>query len=488
MNALRYISIVGLAAGMTLASSDDNCTVVFDSLGDAVIRRTDPGNDGAMHPDAVLPDIVSMSVCAWESFDPVNDPYNGQVANENGAHLFRLDITFDGLVNPAGRVLGSNPDPFAYGPSPVIGFLDIDIDDDEDSGGELGTAAETRYLANISRFGIHPDGSWGDRAAKSRDDLDNSFYTTPQYERSGADFALVLCGCSDLIVVSEGGDGNGLFDAGETWIVQARLFERSQGYLEASAAFGGSASGLYDPLIDVRFSHDTNTDQTLVSMVWALDMMGAAQLTGQPEQAIDLNVANHTSVVEALQDIIDGADTGGFSGPGWDLVEQWEGETADDYLEPSEWRVTGLFGAPYLDRADGLYVWTDTAGDDELFGDGNGDEFVTRMDETLIRLAVYGADGTADDADGVLDGVWTLDNPGFNFSFFDLDGTMKIETQDIAGIRSLGDFNWDGTVNTQDFIAYLNAWVASDATADFNLNQTVDTIDFVSFLNAWVAG
>lgn len=487
MKTLRYISIVGLAAGLTLASSDD-CIVVFDSLGDAVIRRTDPGNDGAMHPNAVLPDVISMSVCPWESFDPQNDPYNGQVSDQSNPHLFRLDIAFNGLVNPAGRVLGANPDPFAYGPSPLVGFLDIDVDDDDDSGGELGTAAETRYLANISRFGIHPDGSWGNRAAKSRDDLDNSFYTAPQYERTGADFALVLCGCSDLIVVSEGGNGDGQFDAGETWIVRARLFERSQGYLEASAAFGGSASGLYDPLVDVRFSHDGQTDQTLVSMVWALDMAGAAELTGQPEQAIDLNVANHTSVVEALQDIIDGATAGGFSGPGWDLVESWDGEHAEDYLEPSEWRVTGLFGAPYLDQADGLYVWTDTAGKDEVFGDGDGDEFLTQMDETLIRSAVYNADGTADDADGMLDGVWTIVNPGFDFSFFDLDGTMRVETQDIAGIRSLGDFNWDGTVNTQDFIAYLNAWVASDATADFNLNQTVDTIDFVSFLNAWVAG
>ncbi len=486
MNARRYISIVGLAAGLTLASSDD-CTVVVDSLGDAVVRRTDPGNDGAMHPDAVLPDIVSMSVCAWESFDPVNNPYDGQVPDEDNAQLFRLDITFDGLINPAGRVLGANPDPFAFGPSPLIGFLDIDVDD-EDSGGELGTAAETRYLANISRFGRHPDGSWGDRAAKNRDDIDNNFYTTPQYERTGADFALVLCGCADPQVVSEGGNGDGIFDAGETWIVRARLFERSQGYAEASAAFGGSAPGLYDPLINVRYSHNILTDQTLVSVVWALDMAGAAQLTGQPEQAIDLNVSNHTSVIEALQDIIDGADIGGFSGPGWDLVEEWEGESAGDYLEPSEWRLTALFGAPYLDRADGLYIWTDTAGDDEIFGDGDGDEFLTEMDEALLRATVYSADGTAEDADGVLDGVWTIDNPGFNFSFFDLDGTMRVDTQDIAGLRALGDFNWDGTVNSQDFIAYLNAWVATDESADFNLNQTVDTIDFVGFLNAWVAG
>lgn len=50
------------------------------------------------------------------------------------------------------------------------------------------------------------------------------------------------------------------------------------------------------------------------------------------------------------------------------------------------------------------------------------------------------------------------------------------------------DFNEDGTVNTQDIIVFLNAWVTGDPRADFNSDGTVNTIDVLTFLNAWVVG
>jgi hypothetical protein len=50
------------------------------------------------------------------------------------------------------------------------------------------------------------------------------------------------------------------------------------------------------------------------------------------------------------------------------------------------------------------------------------------------------------------------------------------------------DFNGDGQVNTQDFLAYLNAWVAGDPRADWNDDGTVNTQDFLAYLNSWVAG
>lgn len=480
--------LASVLAGTVIAASDDECAVLQDPAGDAVVRRTDPGNDGALHHESVLPDIVRMSVCGWEAWNPSSDPWTGQKVAGEDAELFRLDVVFAGLVNPAGRVLGGGADPFAFGPSPVIGYIDIDVDDDKDTGGELGGAAESRYLANVARFGRLPSGGLSDRTARSRAEIDNDFYTVPQYERTGADFALALCGCYRPMVLSEDGDGDGTFDAGETWVVRSRLFERAQGYEEASAAYGGSAPGLYDPFVEVRFSHDVNTNETTVSLVWALTMRGAAQLAGEPEQPIDLSVSNHTSVIEALQDIIDGADFGGFGGPAWELVQRWEDRDADDYLDPSDWEMTALVGLPYLDQDEGLYVWTDTVADEEDFADFNGDGFTDAADESAIRDAVYAADGTSDDADGVADGAWTLINPGFNFSLYDLNGNAVVDELDLVEMRSPGDFDWNGVVNTQDFIAYLNAWVAKDARADFDFNQRVDTVDFVAFLNAWVAG
>ena len=64
---------------------------------------------------------------------------------------------------------------------------------------------------------------------------------------------------------------------------------------------------------------------------------------------------------------------------------------------------------------------------------------------------------------------------------------------DLAGLEKTGggcapDLNGDGVVNTQDFIAFLNLWVAKDQTADWNNDGTVNTQDFVAFLNDWVAG
>ncbi len=50
------------------------------------------------------------------------------------------------------------------------------------------------------------------------------------------------------------------------------------------------------------------------------------------------------------------------------------------------------------------------------------------------------------------------------------------------------DFNNDGLVNTQDVLAFLNAWNANDPSADFNNDGLINTQDVLAFLNAWTAG
>jgi streptogramin lyase len=50
------------------------------------------------------------------------------------------------------------------------------------------------------------------------------------------------------------------------------------------------------------------------------------------------------------------------------------------------------------------------------------------------------------------------------------------------------DFNADGVVNSQDFVAFLNAFATGDPSADFNADGIVNSQDFVAFLNAFVAG
>lgn len=50
------------------------------------------------------------------------------------------------------------------------------------------------------------------------------------------------------------------------------------------------------------------------------------------------------------------------------------------------------------------------------------------------------------------------------------------------------DWNGDGVVNTQDFIAYLNDWSAREPGADLNGDGVVNSQDFIVFLNLWNAG
>jgi hypothetical protein len=57
-----------------------------------------------------------------------------------------------------------------------------------------------------------------------------------------------------------------------------------------------------------------------------------------------------------------------------------------------------------------------------------------------------------------------------------------------AGTGCVADFNGDGAVDTQDFLAFLNAWAAGDLLADWNGDGTINTQDFLAYLNDWAAG
>ena len=52
----------------------------------------------------------------------------------------------------------------------------------------------------------------------------------------------------------------------------------------------------------------------------------------------------------------------------------------------------------------------------------------------------------------------------------------------------VADWNGDGTVNTQDVIAFLNVWASGDVAADINNDGSVNTQDVLAFLNAYAAG
>ncbi len=50
------------------------------------------------------------------------------------------------------------------------------------------------------------------------------------------------------------------------------------------------------------------------------------------------------------------------------------------------------------------------------------------------------------------------------------------------------DLDLNGSVNTQDFIIYLNWWASGDVRSDFNGDGIVNSLDFIVYLNLWADG
>jgi len=459
-----------------------------DACGDAVLRRTDLGNDGEIHHESTLPDVVSLKYGGWVTSTPTTDPYAGNWTGSSSPNLLRIDVTFAGVINPPGTLgLGSQPfDPYQYGTSPVFGFVEFDADRERDTGGECSGAA-LRYLANVARFGAVPSSSIWQRVAISGDDIDWSFHSAPQYERSGQEFSLVFCGCFGTSVVDDGGDIDGVFGAGETWIVRGRFFQRAGGLVEASAAFGGSVPQAYDPLVNLRFCHSIETNRTTVSLVYPVTMAGAAMLTGQPQQPIDLNVGNHTSIQEALEDIIDGVGSA-FSSCGEELTEEWGPWGLSDALDPSRWRCSIIVGTSYKSQDDALYVWTDV-GFEEVFGDFNSDKSVDADDLMLLDSYVAMYDGSPADADGVVDSCYSLKDFGTNFCLYDLNADGMVNGTDRAFFvppPPPGDVNGDCMVNGADLSVILSNFSTSvlpGTKGDINGDGFVNGADLSVFLS-----
>lgn len=63
-------------------------------------------------------------------------------------------------------------------------------------------------------------------------------------------------------------------------------------------------------------------------------------------------------------------------------------------------------------------------------------------------------------------------------------GAFELQVTDDCA----ADFNGDGSVNTLDVLAFLNAWSAGDPSGDFNGDGGIDTRDVLAFLNAWTVG
>lgn len=496
---ILFVGALLLCGGGLARASDDAEEIYSSSQGDAVVRRTDSCNCGVIGPGQVLPDLVRISLSRWQPTSPATDLFAGNTAqcttSNCPASFFRLQVVFKGLVNPPGTLgIGSGTafDPFQFGPSPVFGFVDLDIDRDTDTGGDLPGVAPTRVLANAARFGVRPYRNSA-RAAVTGNDLYNPWNVEPQIARSGADFSLVMCGCFPVTVVSTSTPCPVAFTAGSTWVVQGRFFQRASGYQPASFTTGGSTIGAYDPVVRLRFSHSISDDRTTVTLVFPIDQIGAQQALGLGQTPVlNTSVADAASVQEGLHDLIARAQqTGGMAMPTRLMIQRWASKNFDSVRNPTRWIPTAIFGTSYAQPTDAVYVWTDV-GPEMPRGDVTGDREVNASDANAVSSALDYYDGRPGfDADATINGRIVIPSPGAGFNLFDRNGDGVINVRD-TGVSAwsvcAADFDRDGVRSVADIFAFLSSWFIVAPAADVDGSGTVAVSDIFAFLGLWFAG
>ena len=464
-----------------------------DPPDDTVARRADTGADGPIDPIAhQYPDILSCAIGAWQPAAPQTDPFVGEWAT--GGDFFRLDLVLKGLANPPGTLGHGYPfDPFQHGPNPVFGYIEIDMDANAHTGGEL-DSPDVRYLGNAARFGGLPaDPRYAGHAAVDASAFDGSFTTFPFVERSGEEFHLAFHGW-EISQIVRSNEENTVFDPGETWTLTGKLFHRAHGYERFSYACCTGASGSYEPDVQIRFYHAIGVDETTVSLVYPLANVGSALMRGETEvQILDGDASNQSSVLEAMDDLVFStinAPTAWRNNPRFPIIAPWESANPAGYLDPATWKATVVVATAYTAaQQDAMFVWTDLAPDVKA-GDFNGDGLVTSADLTLFDAFLTTCDGLAEvDADGIVNGRVQLLDFGHNYSLFDVNYDGVVDQADRPVLPPPIDFDGDGDVDLKDYRAFQACFDVPDPpaspfgcdSADRDRDGDVDLADFGYF-------
>ncbi len=451
-----------------------------DAPHDSIPRRRD--RHGPIAIDAVEPvrtvELLETSLGAWAPGNAASDLFVGQYRSTGG--FVRLDLRFAGLVNPPGNVEPNNFKPNHYGPRPVYGFVEIDMDGNLSTGGEV-DSPQYRYLGNVARFGGQvPLPALRTRVAIDASAFDRNFLTPPFVERSGEDFHLALLGGEATAIRELHGNGNGFFERGEAWLLTGAYFHRAHGYERFSLAEGGRTPGQYMPQHKLLFAHDVIQNVTTVSVVFPLTNAAAASAGGQTTQAMNNNPSDQASVLEGLDDLHDSAAfVAAFptSDAAQTLISNWETEIPSNYLNPHDWKLTVLVGTnhPMLEPSQALFLWTDLF-PNVIPGDVDGNGARADADAQAIRTFIAGNDGR----DGHFDAAVVVRDFASGFSLFDVDYDGVVDARDI--IRENGDADIDGDIDLADFATQQTCFGRAGAftpcvSVNFNGDDTVDLND-----------
>lgn len=125
-------------------------------------------------------------------------------------------------------------------------------------------------------------------------------------------------------------------------------------------------------------------------------------------------------------------------------------------------------------------------------------ESVDTLDRPLVRAGKNYWIMCMSDAPGGENPVWNFASSGLGFASY-TDGGQHNWQPGMSGaaltgfiegtpVRCIADFNMDRTLNSLDFLVFLNAFSAGSPRADLNADGTINTLDFLEFLTVFNAG
>lgn len=501
--------VLGLAAMCgALGSADARAQplILDDPAGDVRIIRTDHDADGPIDVATQrLPDLIELRQGRFTPITPWVDRFDGSW--DLAGEYVRIDLVLDGLINPPGPLSFDDEfpvyDPMRYGPNPIFGYVEFDMDADPDTGGETHDP-DDRYLGNVARFGGLPaEARFVGRVAENEDAFDGDVETGPFVDRSGEEFHIAFLAeeteAIQVRVESAGGDP-AIFEAGETWDVEGEFFHRAHGF-EDFAFMCITRPGRYKPDVVLRFTHDSVSDRTTISLVYPLTNLGAARFVGpsEPVESDDGCSSNQNSVEEALIDLQFSAmwaDSFDRLLPEFQLIAGWEFNTPADHLDPTAWQAALCIGTAYIvpEFSSARYIWTDVL-PNIVAGDFDGSGSVDAADAALLAAFITQFDGDVEvDEDGdPNNGSIELDEFAENFSLYDVNYDGFVNGSD--GLI-LGDMNLDGAVDVDDIddfvlalvdpIAYAASHGGIDPTqrGDMNQDGLLNGADIAGFIQA----
>ncbi len=421
--------------------------VFLDPPDDYVMRRCDA--DPTVHSISTNgPEFIYATIGRWDPVDAYADRYYGNY-NTNGGYA-RIDMVFDGLVNPPGTVLGSYM-PAKYGPNPLFAWMELDMDVNANTGGDTDYEF-LGYHSNVARFGGIPKGErFVNRIGIDGYEWNGVFGSLPATYRDGADLSYRFQGdwIEEVNDIGSNGDKDQTFEPGETWIIETTM-RNAYGYDRITYSSG------YGHLIQIRFHHSIVEDRTTICMVLPLTNYDYAILNNEmPVQSNDFSSLNASSAYEYLGILYESAFDPfpeAISHPHWPLLAEWGVQDPLTYIDPSLWRFTIYCSSTTHQEPSGGTPWVlSDVWPNPVIGDFNGDGLVSESDRQMMVDYIAYWDGNGQrDADGTVNSIIDIVDFPYRYSVYDTDYDGFVSTAGFAH-QSPGDYDNDGDVDLADY-------------------------------------